>query len=99
MLKTVSLKPKVAYSRFPPASIQWFAVSLAEPKCSMTMVEPIWEQKRPSASEVEQMWRELRFTFEPTQNEAVDEMLHQLRVTHTNFMLSLACSRPRQLNC
>jgi hypothetical protein len=59
----------------------------------MTMIEPIWEQERPSASDIEQLWRELNITFETLQNPAIDELLSHLRITHINGGAEFACFR------
>ena len=57
------------------------------------MLEPVWEQECPSAAEIEQMWRNLRFTLEPMQHPAIDELLRHLRNTHVNGGAEFACFR------
>lgn len=50
----------------------------------MTMLEPNWEQQRPSLEDIQRMWKELRITHEPFQHPAVEEVLHHLRAAHVN---------------
>lgn len=50
----------------------------------MPMLEPTWEQERPSPADVRKMWAELRITPEPLSHPALDEVLRHLRVTHSN---------------
>ena len=50
----------------------------------MPMLEPNWEQERPSPSDVLKMWGELQITYEPLTLPALDDVLGHLRATHAN---------------
>jgi hypothetical protein len=50
----------------------------------MPMLEPNWEQERPSFADVQMMWRELQITHEPFSHSALDKLLHHLRAIHAN---------------
>jgi len=50
----------------------------------MDLLDPIWSQGKPTDSDVESMWRELKISREDFRPPAVDEVLHILRNTHTN---------------
>ncbi len=50
----------------------------------MVMLEPNWEQDRPSFSDVQKMWAELQLTHEPLTDAALENVLHHLRATHAN---------------
>src|SRR5687767_6371980 len=57
------------------------------------MLEPVWDQERPTAADIDQMWRELGVTVEPIQDPAIDEFLHHIRNTHVNGGAEFACFR------
>lgn len=50
----------------------------------MLMLEPNWEQLRPSYADIQQMWSELQITQDPLSHRALAELLHHLRETHAN---------------
>lgn len=59
----------------------------------MAMLEPIWEQNRPSFFEIKKMWDELQVRFEPIKHQAIDELLLNLRKSHVNGGAEFACFR------
>lgn len=48
------------------------------------MLEPDWEQQRPTPAEVQAMWPPLDLTSEPTPLPAVEEVLAAFRQSHVN---------------
>ena len=48
------------------------------------MLEPNWEQIRPTFEDVKRMWAELEVSNDPINDPAIDELLKQLRSTHVN---------------
>ena len=50
----------------------------------MDLIEPIWEQGKPTDSDVEVMWRELEIRHDVFQHPAVDEVLNHLREMRPN---------------
>lgn len=48
------------------------------------MLEPDWEQARPTFDEVQRMWTELKIYHDPLEDPAIDELLKHLRSTHSN---------------
>jgi hypothetical protein len=58
--------------------------SLLLNQSNMAMLEPDWEQARPTFDEVKRMWAELNVSNDPLENPAIDELLKHLRSTHSN---------------
>src|SRR5262245_34023315 len=50
----------------------------------MVMLEPNWEQERPTFDQIKRMWTDLEITHDPSDDPAVNELLGQLRYTHEN---------------
>ena len=48
------------------------------------MLEPHWDQNRPSYDDVQRVWHELEISCDPLTNPAVDYLLAELRHAHVN---------------